>query len=250
MQAPVLEFKGVSFAYGDEDVLHGADLALNAGDFAAVIGPNGGGKSTVLKLAVGLLKPRCGSIYLRGSDGGPLHGRQIGYVAQNAGQGSGIAFPATVYEVVSMGRTPLKGLGAFFNKADRHIIRHVLELVDMWTYRDRLMGELSGGQAQRVFVARALALNPDVLIMDEPTSGIDKQAREKLYALLAMLNKNLGVTVIVATHDIERVLMHARTVVCVNHSITYCGTADAPGKIREVLYGGWQAGEREVMADV
>lgn len=249
MKVPILQFRGVGYAYNNEDVFSGITLTVDAGDFVAVVGPNGGGKSTILKLAVGLLKPRCGSVRLCGADGLPLHGKQIGYVAQNPGRG-GNAFPATVYEVVSMGRTPLKGLCLPFTKADRHIVQHVLELVDMWEYKDRLIGELSGGQAQRVYVARALALNPDLLIMDEPTTGIDTQARERLYTLLGTLNKNLGVTVIVVSHDIERILRHAKTVICVNRGIPYCGPVAEHTKITEALYGNWRVGAGQVMANV
>lgn len=236
MTVPLLQFQNVDYAYNNEDVLRGVTLTIKAGDFAAILGPNGAGKSTFVKLAVGLLKPRCGHVRLRGVDGLPLSGKKIGYVAQNAGKG-GQSFPATVYEVVSMGRTPLKRVGSWFNKADRHITQHVLELVDMWPYRDRLIGELSGGQAQRVYVARALALNPDLLIMDEPATGIDAQARDRLYALLGKLNKNLGVTVIVVAHDIERIIAYAQTVVCINRELVYCGPTISPGKIKEALYG-------------
>ena len=133
MKTPVLRFQNVSYAYDSEDVLCDVTLTLEAGDFAAIIGPNGGGKSTLLKLAVGLLRPDCGGVQLHGAGGVPLEGRKIGYVAQNPGRAGG-AFPATVYEVVSMGRTPLKRLCAPFDKADRHIVQHVLELVDMWRY--------------------------------------------------------------------------------------------------------------------
>ncbi|MEM5769645.1 MAG: ATP-binding cassette domain-containing protein, partial [Bacillota bacterium] len=132
----------------------------------------------------------------------------------------------------------LKGLCSFFNKADRHIVRHALELVDMWGYRHRLIGELSGGQLQRVYVARALALNPEIFVMDEPATGIDTQARERLYSLLGMLNKNLGITVIVVSHDLDRILPHAKTVMWVDRGVTYCGPAGImPAKIRAVLAG-------------
>jgi len=238
MTVPVLQFQGVNFAYDNEgEILSDVTLTIEAGDFAVIAGPNGGGKSTLLKLAVGLLKPCGGSVHLCGPAGEPLPGRQIGYVAQNPGRG-GRTFPATVYEVVSMGRTPLKGLCSFFNKADRHIVRHALELVDMWGYRHRLIGELSGGQLQRVYVARALALNPEIFVMDEPATGIDTQARERLYSLLGMLNKNLGITVIVVSHDLDRILPHAKTVMWVDRGVTYCGPAGImPAKIRAVLAG-------------
>lgn len=241
MTVPVLQFLNVNFAYdNEEEIFSGITLNIEAGDFAVVAGPNGGGKSTLLKLAVGLQKPCRGSIQLCGPDGGPLPGRQIGYVAQNPGRG-GRAFPATVYEVVSMGRTPLKRLCSFFNKADRHIVRHALELVDMWSYRHRLIGELSGGQLQRVYVARALALNPEIFVMDEPATGIDTQARERLYTLLGMLNKNLGITVIVVSHDLDRILPHAKTVMWVDRGITYYGPAGTmPANIRAVLSGDGQ----------
>lgn len=235
MVGPVLQFQNVNFAYDMEEIFSGITLAIKAGDFAVVAGPNGGGKSTLLKLAVGLLKPRCGRIQLCGPEGSPLSGRQIGYVAQNPGRGVR-AFPATVYEVVSMGRTPLKGLCSFFNKGDRHIVRHALELVDMWSYRHRLIGELSGGQLQRVYVARALALNPEIFVMDEPATGIDTQARERLYTLLGKLNKNLNITVIVVSHDLDRILPYAKTVVWVDRGIAYCGPAGTvPANIRALL---------------
>lgn len=247
MTVPVLRFEAVDFAYNHhEEILREAMFSIEAGDFAVIAGPNGGGKSTLIKLAVGLLQPCRGTVHLCGADGLPLPGRQIGYVAQNPGRGRA-AFPATVYEVVSMGRTPQKKFFSFFNKADRHIIRHALELVDMWTYRNRLIGELSGGQQQRVYVARALALNPEIFFMDEPAAGIDTRARERLYSILEMLNHKLGISVVVVSHDLDRILPHAKTVLWVDRGVGYCGPpAAAPAGIKRALCGGRQLAGEEV----
>lgn len=249
MSNSVLSMQGVSFAYNGEDVLSDVTLAIENGDFAAIVGPNGAGKSTLLKLAVGLLQPRCGEVFLRNTEGRPLSGKQIGYVSQNPAKISH-AFPATVYELVSMGRTAAKGFFSLFNKADRHIVQHVLELVDMWTYRDRLIGELSGGQQQRVYVARALAANPELLVLDEPTTGIDTEGRDRLYALLATLNKNLRVTVLLVSHDIDRVLRHAKNVICINGGITFHGPVSQTAEIQSVLGANLLFTREQVHADV
>jgi len=249
MSSPVLQLQGVSFAYNGEDVFSDVALTIENGDFAAIVGPNGGGKTTLLKLAVGLLKPRCGRILLCNGAGKPLPGRQIGYVSQNPALRSH-SFPATVYELVCMGRTAAKGFLSFFNKADKHIVQHVLELVDMWAYRERLICELSGGQQQRVYVARALAANPELLVLDEPTTGIDAEARNRLYALLATLNRNLGVTVLLVSHDIDRVLRYAKNVICINGGITYFGPATQMDQIQAALCTNWSFAGGQVHGDV
>jgi zinc transport system ATP-binding protein len=249
VRAPVLAMQGVSYAYDGEDVLTDVTIAVEAGDFVAILGPNGSGKSTLVKLAVGLLSPRCGTIMLRNADGSSLKGKQIGYVAQNPLRVNH-AFPATVREIVAMGRTAAKGLFSRFKKSDRHIVQHVLELVGMWECRERLIGELSGGQQQRVYVARALAANPEILILDEPTTGVDAKARDQLYALLSALNKNLGVTVILVSHDIERVLRHAKTAACVNGGIIYYGSAFDIKSIKDAMRYDWLYTETQVKTDV
>ncbi|MDI3281051.1 MAG: metal ABC transporter ATP-binding protein [Bacillota bacterium] len=200
----------MTFSYSREPLFHRLDFAVAAGDFVALVGPNGGGKSTLVKLGVGLLRPLEGVVRLFGQEVSSFRQwNRIGYVPQHIGAAR-MDFPITVEEVVALGRVPLRPPGRRLTSQDRHVIDHTLEAVGMSLYRRRLLQELSGGQRQRTFVARALAANPDLIILDEPTAGIDPAARESLYRLLATLNQNLGVTVLLVSHDVEQASAYAR----------------------------------------
>lgn len=217
----IIEVKDVSFSYGDTVVLKNITLTIHQGDYLGVIGPNGSGKSTLLKLMVGLLKPTSGEIKLFGQNLNNFKDwHKLGYVSQKA-VNFDLLFPATVQEVVEMGRYGNKGLFKNLNKKDSEIVERSLNQVEMWNYKDRLIGDLSGGQQQRVFIARALAAEPEVIFLDEPTVGVDSKTQEQFYALLKKLNKELNLTLVMISHDIEVMTKETTELACVNQKLIY-----------------------------
>lgn len=200
----IIEVRDVSFHYGTTSVLEHITLDIHSGDYLGIIGPNGGGKTTLLKIMLGLIRPESGTVSLFGVDIGRFRDwYRIGYVPQKA-VSFDAQFPATVSEVVTMG-----------NK-DRSMIQNALADVDMMAYADRLIGKLSPGQQQRVFIARALASNPDVLFLDEPTVGVDANTQEQFYLLLKTLNQTRGLTLVLVSHDIDVVASQATELACIN----------------------------------
>jgi len=216
----IIEVENVSFAYNDEDVLNNITLAIHQGDYIGIIGPNGAGKTTLLKIMLGLFRPKTGSIKLFEQDINSFRNwRKIGYVPQKATHFDA-HFPATVAEVVSMGLITEKRL---FNRAspkDKQAVQNALEQVDMWDNKERLIGDLSGGQQQRVFIARALVNQPEVIFLDEPTTGVDKQTQDGFYAMLQRFNKELGITLVLVSHDIRRLTKEVMHIACVDRSLT------------------------------
>lgn len=235
----IIEVKNVSFSYGDTTVLKDITLTIHQGDYLGIIGPNGSGKSTLLKLMVGLLKPTSGEIKLFGQNLNNFKDwHKLGYVSQKA-VNFDYLFPATVKEVVEMGRYGSKGLFKNLNKKDYEIVEKSLNQVEMWNYKDRLIGDLSGGQQQRVFIARALAAEPEVIFLDEPTVGVDTKTQEQFYALLKKLNRDLSLTLVMISHDLEVMTKETTELACVNQSLIY---HDNPancirGNYIEKLYG-------------
>ena len=219
----IIEIKQVSFAYDGVPVLSNINLNIHQGDYLGIIGPNGGGKTTLLRIILGLLKPTSGEVKLFGSAClCPREWSRLGYVPQKAINFDPL-FPATVYEVASMGRYGKKGLLHGLNSKDNAIIADSLSRVEMLEYKDRLIGDLSGGQQQRVFIARALAGQPEVLLLDEPTIGIDIQTQEQFYRLLKKLNKELNLTLILISHDIGVVAHETTEIAFLNQSLDYYG---------------------------
>lgn len=185
---PALEIRNVGFSYGNTAVLSDVNLAVPAGDFLAIVGPNGGGKTTLLRLAVGLLKPSSGTVRLFGEKV-PTRKVSVGYVSQNTNRN--LAFPITVEETVATG---LPGY-----KANPEKVRESLETVKMGSFAKRKLGELSGGERQRVLIARAVAADPKILFLDEPSSHIDVKGQGDLYELLSVLNERM--TIVMVSHD-------------------------------------------------
>ena len=170
---PCIEVSGVHFKYGDITVLENISFTVKKGEYVGIIGPNGGGKTTLLKVILGLLKPSKGTIKIHGQKVDELRDRSfIGYVPQRASQ-SNTDFPATVEEIVASGRTPRTGFLNHFTAHDREKIDEAMKIADVTGFKDKLIGELSGGQRQRVYIARALAGDPEILFLDEPTVAID-----------------------------------------------------------------------------
>lgn len=219
----MIELKQVGFTYGAEPVLEQISFAVETGDFVVIVGPNGGGKSTLMKLMSGLLKPSKGNITINGSEIGKAHRQKlIGYVPQNYRRNTA-DFPATVAEVVALGT--IRGtLGhKVLPKEKAHIVRHTLELVGLLDLANCRIGDLSGGQQQRVMLARALAGDPALLLLDEPTSGVDIQASTMLHELLARLNRELRLTVVLVSHDVEKTTQYAGHVACINKNLCFFG---------------------------
>ena len=219
----IIELADISFSYGSDTVLQDFSFNIHRGDYLGVIGPNGGGKTTLLKIILGLLKPQHGEVKLFGvSQRNFQDWNKIGYVSQKATQ-IDENFPMTVEGVVGMGRYGKKKPFQFLNAHDRDMVSRSLASVEMLDYRTRLIGNLSGGQQQRVFIARALAGEPEIMILDEPTSGLDAKTQEQFYPLLRKLNQEFGITLIISSHDLESIEREATELICINRTLVYCG---------------------------
>lgn len=223
-QAPfVIEVEHVSFSFGTFPVLEDVSLTVSAGEYLGLIGPNGAGKTTLLKIMLGLLPASTGSVRLFGTDIRAFRAwPRIGYVPQKK-TAAPANFPATVEEVVTMGRVGRRGFFHWISSEDRGVVRRSLKIVGLWELKDRLIGELSGGQEQRVFIARALAGEPEILLLDEPTTGVDEDARRNFYALLQSLRKGSNLTLMLISHDIQAVVREATEIACINRTLTYHG---------------------------
>lgn len=231
MDNPVIvSFQDVSFSYQNVAVLENVNLTIEKNDFLGVIGPNGGGKTTLLKLILGLLKPDNGTIQVFGES--PKKGRKfIGYIPQLFS--FDFDFPISVMEVVMMGRLGKRGLGKRYNKRDIQICLEALKNVGMEQFTHRQISELSGGQRQRVFIARALATEPKLLLLDEPVSSIDAQWQNAFYEMLRKLNEDIAIVLV--THDVGVISTYIDKIACVNGKVYYHGsTKDGVARIPEM----------------
>ena len=219
----IIEINNISFSYGSQPVLKDITFSIHKGDYLGVIGPNGSGKTTLIRIILGLLKPSFGTIKIFGKDLNKFNQWQkIGYIPQKAVNFDS-NFPATVEEVVSMGLFAKRGLFRFLTAKDHHKVSQVLEEVDMGKYSGRLIGDLSGGQQQRVFIARALVTEPEILILDEPTVGVDIEIQERFYTLLQKLNRELNITLVMVSHDVNIIAHEATEFACINKTLIYHG---------------------------
>ncbi len=214
---PQIEIKNLYAGYNGEMVLRDINLSVNHDDFIGLIGPNGGGKTTLLKIILGLLPPKKGSVKVMG--GTPHQGRHhIGYVPQFAVFDT--AFPISVRDVVRMGRLGPKRLLKPYSDRDDAVVMERLAWVDMVEYKDRALGELSGGQRQRVYIARALANEPALLLLDEPTVSVDMETSAHIYELLHEINQH-GVTILLISHDLNVISTYVKTIGCLNRELYY-----------------------------
>ena len=212
MKNKVLEVKDLSFSYPDKSILHRLSFDVDAGDFMCIVGTNGTGKSTLLKLILNQLSPLEGEIKLLGTNSEKYKDfASIAYVSQKA-TNINRDFPATVEEVVSLGLYSKKGLFKRNTKEDKKLIDSAFERVGMLDYKHRQIGYLSGGQQQRVFIAKALISDPRIIFLDEPTTGIDIRAVDSICCLLGDLNKNSGITIVMVTHDISSIIYHSNKI--------------------------------------
>ena len=230
----VIEIHNVSFAYTREPVLRNVSLTVPPGEFLGIIGPNGGGKSTLVKLILGLLRPHGGSIAVMGTSPHEARSR-IGYVPQYP-TFSRRDFPISVMDTVLLGRLGQDSHWSIaYSGADRDIAREVMAAVEILDIAGRPIGSLSGGQLQRVLIARALACRPEILILDEPTANIDIRVEEDIFAMLKQHNDHM--TVIVVSHDIAFISGYVDRVACLNQTLVCHATAEISGKTIEELYG-------------
>ena len=226
MEESVIRLENVSFSYDQKLILENINLDIKRGMFLGLVGPNGGGKTTLIKIILGQLKPDQGSIELFQQ---PLSSfkdwTRIGFVSQKANSFNK-GFPATVYEVVSMGLTAKVGYFKFLNKTHKAKILTAIEQVGMSDYTYQSISNLSGGQQQRVFIARALVNDPDLLILDEPTVGIDFQNVDRFYDLLHQLNEERQITLLLVTHDTGAMTKHVTDIVCLNKHLHFHGDSE------------------------
>jgi zinc transport system ATP-binding protein len=231
MDTPIVQIRGVSFAYNGDVALQNVDLDIRRGDFIAIIGPNGGGKTTLLKLILGLLKPDKGVITVLGQSTQKASSC-VGYVPQDAHINS--RFPITAMDVVLMGMLDPKKRWARKSASNRQDALAVLDRLEMATAAKRKIGELSGGQRQRVFIARALATQPKLLLLDEPTASIDTKGQADFFRMLKDLNKE--VTICVVSHDLLAISRYVKSVACVNKGLHYHDQAEITGEMLEIMY--------------
>ncbi len=223
----ILELKNVSFSFpGNQhhQVLKDVSLSIHQGDFLGILGPNGGGKTTLVHILLGLLEPSVGEVFLFGQ---PLSSfkawRKIAYVPQKA-TSFDAHFPVTVKEVVAMGRLMQHAWWQGSNEQDLQAIEEALKTVSLLPEKNTLIGKLSGGQQQRVFIARALAQAAEVLILDEPTTGVDQASQQSFYGLLRQLHTK-GITIILISHEEDVVVAEATEIACVNQTLEYHGNS-------------------------
>lgn len=232
-ETPVIMMHELSFAYdGGDDVLRDVSLAIAPGDFASIIGPNGGGKTTLLRLMLGLLRPAGGEVRVFGC--APVEARRrVGYMPQHARLDP--QFPVSVLDVVLMGRLGRAVRIGPYGRANRAAATAALDRVGLEDQAARPFGDLSGGQRQRTLIARALACEPDLLLLDEPTLNLDVAAQNDLYELLNELNDTM--TIVIVSHDMAFVSRFVRTVVCVNRTVDTHAAGDIAGETISEMYG-------------
>lgn len=231
-QPEAINISRLSFSYGAAPVLKDINVSIAAGEFFGLIGPNAAGKSTLIKLLMGLMQPDAGEVKVLGKP--PAQSREkIGYVPQHASFPRN--FPITVAEVVMLGR--LAGAGAWggFGRTDREAAQAALEAVAIGGLASRAIASLSGGQLQRMLLARALVCQPEVLLLDEPTANIDVRAEENIFALLKRFNDTM--TIIVVSHDVAFISGYVHRVGCLNQTLVCHETESISGKTIEELYG-------------
>jgi zinc transport system ATP-binding protein len=219
---PVFEVSSLDFCVNSQTILESLSFKILPGEYDAIIGPNGGGKTTLIRLLLGLNKPTKGTIKIFGKsieDFREWH--KIGYVPQRASHVD-TNFPATVLDVVKMGRTAKGGFFSKFSKEDALCVEDAMRKMDVLDIKEKMIGTLSGGQRQRVMIARALASNPEVLILDEPNTGVDVKSQQRFYELLRQLNKKEKITIIFITHDIGVIADDIKRVFTVNRKLLTC----------------------------
>lgn len=220
---PIIKIEHLAAGYEDKQVLQDVNLTVYKDDYLGIIGPNGGGKTTLMRLILGLKKPQDGSIkYYK--EGKEVKEITMGYLPQYNALDK--QFPISVYEVVLSGLNKTKRIFARYSKAQHQQVKDTLKRMQLEDLKDRHIGALSGGQLQRVLLARAIVAKPDVVILDEPNTYIDRRFQKQMYEMLEQINQECAI--IIVSHDIAEVLNNVKHIACVNHHLHYHNTADMP----------------------
>lgn len=227
----VVRLEDIWVHYNGTPILEGITLSVEQGDFLGVIGPNGGGKTTLLKVILGLITPSQGKIWVLGKP--PERSRNnIGYVPQyNLFDRD---FPISVWDVVLIGRYGRAGLLRRYSGEDRRTVQEVLQTVGMLDYKNRQIGKLSGGEQQRVFIARALVSNPELLLLDEPTASVDPTMQTEFYELLERLKQQMAIVLV--SHDISAISIYVDKIACLNRQLFYHGSKEIGPEVLEATY--------------
>ncbi len=229
---PVIELKDVSFSFDSAPVLKDVNLTILKGDFVAIIGPNGGGKTTLVKIVLGLLKPQKGLVRLLGNPP-DKSSKRAGYMPQYAtGEKD---FPIRVLDVVLLGLMGVTSRWPFFQKEEKKKAEQALDLVGMLPSSQKRVNDLSGGQLQRTLLARALVSDPEILFLDEPMANIDIGGQTKLFDLLGKLNEKM--TIVFVTHDVGLLSRHVKSVVCVNQTVFFHPSAQITPEMATMMMG-------------
>jgi zinc transport system ATP-binding protein len=234
MMTSIVSIKGLWIEREGQPVLEDINLEIDEGDFLGLIGPNGGGKTTLIKTMLGLIKPDRGEIRIFGVSPAMAR-RYVGYVPQKTLFDPN--FPVTARDVVLMGMYSKIGIFRRYRSDDREAALKALAAVNMRELAEREIGALSGGQQQRVFVARALVSQPRLLLLDEPTAGVDAAQQTEFYELLGRLNREVGIAIVLVSHDLTAVSRHVNKIACLNQRLYYHGSKELATEDIEKAYG-------------
>ncbi len=231
MRSHIIKIKDVWFSYNRQPILKEVSFDVRQGEFLAIIGPNGGGKTTLLKLMLGLIKPDRGDIRVLERIP-PLSSPDIGYVPQDVHINN--RFPISALDVVLMGRLHYGNKISRYSAKDRHDALDAMDKMGMNGYHNQRIGELSGGQRQRIFIARALVTNPKILFLDEPTASIDTHGQADFFDLLKNLNRSI--TIVMVSHDLMMLSSHVKSVACVNQKVHYHDEAEITDEMVDMYH--------------
>jgi zinc transport system ATP-binding protein len=221
-KVPIFDVKNLNFKVDNQKILTDISFEIFQAEYIAIIGPNGGGKTTLIRILLGLSKPTSGEIKIYGKklkDFKEWH--KIGFVPQKASHVD-TSFPATVEDIVNMGRVSKRKLFSKKSKEDIEIVTDVMKKMDVYDLKDKMIGSLSGGQRQRVMCARALASKPEILILDEPNTGVDVVSQNRFYALLRKLNQEDNITIVFITHDVGVIVDDIARLFTINEKAVIC----------------------------
>ena len=238
----VVQVENLTVTIGARNILDNVTLDIKAGSFTGLVGPNGAGKTTLLKVLLGLIEPDSGSVRLFGHSPGQAH-NLIGYVPQSAKAVTD--FPVSAKDVVSMGLYGKLGLGKSIGKDDRAAVEESLRLVDATRFAHEKFGSLSGGEKQKIFIARALCAKPKLLLLDEPTTAVDVVAQDNFYAMLKSLIDDFHMTIMLVSHDIGVITSMVDDLICINQKV-FCHSAP-PDALESGLIGSAYGCEAEIL---
>jgi zinc transport system ATP-binding protein len=220
---PIIEVKNISVFYGQNEAIKNISFKIEKSDFIGLAGPNGGGKTTLIKAILGLIPISNGNIEILGTSPKKFNNwGKIGYLPQKSSTINAL-FPATVNEIVTLGLLPQKTTPKKITKNDKIKVKKILEELEICDLKNKILSELSGGQQQKVLLARALVSNPEILIFDEPSTALDPNSRESFFNLIQKLNKENGIAVILITHDTGYIGSYANKLMYLDHELKYFG---------------------------